>query len=256
MSGDADLLVGSYLDWIRHGVAADVLTDEVTELTTPFLDRHNDHLQIYAERQSPDLFLLTDDGYIMAELKSSGVGRHGPRREEVFSNLLRGYGVALEGKELQVRATKGNLGQRVHNLVQAMLSIDDMFVLAQPHVEAVFLEDVEHFLDTHGVRFSPRVKFAGRSGLDHLFDFVIPKSTHAPERILKAVNSPRRDRAESLIFAVSDTKSTRGPDVSFFALVNDSRREVPAEIITALETYEINARTWSRRNDLVEALIA
>lgn len=256
MSGDADLLVRSYLDWIRRGVAADVLTDEVTELTTPFLDRHNDHLQIYAERQSSDLFLLTDDGYIMAELKSSGVERHGHRREEVFSNLLRGYGVALEGKELRVVATRGNLGQCVHNLVQAMLSIDDMFVLAQPHVEAVFLEDVESFLDAHGVRYSPRVKFAGRSGLDHLFDFVIPKSARAPERILKAMNSPRRDRAESLIFAVDDTKHTRGSDVSFLALVNDSRREVPAEIITALETYEINARRWSRRTDLVEVLTA
>lgn len=256
MSGDADLLVGSYLDWIRSGVLADALTNNVTELTTPFLDRHNDHLQIYSERQSEDLFLLTDDGYIMTELKSSGVERHGRRREQVFSSLLKGYGISLKGRELQVEATTSNLGQRIHNLVQAMLSIDDMFVLAQPHVEAVFLEDVENFLDENGVRYTPRVKFAGRSGLDHLFDFVIPKSARAPERILQAINSPRRDRAENLMFSVNDTRSTRSNEVAYFALINDSRREASTEIINALRTYNIKAETWSRRTALLEDLTA
>lgn len=253
---DADLLVGSYLEWIRSGVRADVLDGDVTELTTPFLDRHNDHLQIYVERQEAGDFLLTDDGYVMSELRSSGVERHGRRREELIAGVLGGHGVTLKDKELQITTGRDSLGRSMHSLVQAMLCIDDMFVLAQPRVEALFLEDVESFLDARDVRYSSRIKLAGRSGLDHLFDFVIPKSSAAPERILQVVNSPRRDRAESLMFAVNDTRTARRHDIQFFALINDSRQNVPPEIMAALNSYDINAKKWSQREQVVEALAA
>jgi len=256
MNSDAGLLVESYLSWIRSQVTAVKLDNDITELTTPFLDHHNDHLQIYATRRGADQFLLTDDGYVLAELKASGVERRGDRRQRLLRELINGYGIELTGDELHVEANSSNLGRRAHNLVQAMLSIDDMFVLAQPRVEAVFFEDVVKFLDDSEIRYSPRAKFAGRSGLDHLVDFVIPKSKTAPERILQVVNSPRRDRIESLLFAASDMKAARAIEVVYFALLNDSKREVPPDIISAFTAYEIQARPWSQRTDLVHALAA
>jgi hypothetical protein len=253
---DTSLLVESYLEWLQVGIKAEPLEDDVTQLTTPFLDRHNDHLQIYAERTKTGEFLLTDDGYIMSELKSSGVERHGRRREELLTDVLRGHGVTLNNKELQLTATQDSLGRRIHSLIQAMLRVDDMFVLAQPRVESIFLEDVEKFLDGRGVRYSSSVKLAGLSGLDHLYDFVIPKSSSAPERILQVVNSPRRDRAESLMFAVNDTKTARGHSINFFALVNDSRKSVSTEIMDAFRSYDITAMTWSHRDEMIAALAA
>lgn len=41
-----------------------------------------------------------------------------------------------------------------------------------------------------GIRYTPKVKFTGKSGYDHLFDFVIPKSRQQPERIIQAINRP------------------------------------------------------------------
>ena len=73
MTTDAERLVSSYLSWIRHDVEANLLDDVVTELTTPFVDRHNDHLQVYAERKSSDIFLLTDDGYILCDWTESTI---------------------------------------------------------------------------------------------------------------------------------------------------------------------------------------
>jgi hypothetical protein len=253
---DTSLLVESYLKWLQGGIKAEALEDEVTQLTTPFMDRHNDHLQIYAERTKSGEFRLTDDGYIMSELKSSGVERQGRRREELLTDVLRGHGVSLNNKELQLTATQDSLGRRIHSLIQAMLRIDDMFVLAQPRVGSIFLEDVERFLDARGVRYSSSVKLAGISGLDHLFDFVIPKSSSAPERILQLVNSPRRDRAESLMFAVNDTRTARGHDIDFFALVNDSRKSASSEIMEAFRSYNITAATWSTRDEMITALAA
>ena len=256
MNNDTGLLAESYLNWMRKHVIAEALEDDVTELTTPFMDRHNDHLQIYAERLGADLFLLTDDGYIFSELKSSGVEGRGRRREKMFNEILAGYGIQREGNELHVEATSRNLGQRVHNLLQAMLSLDDMFVLAQSRVLGVFYNDVARFLDEFDVRYSPRVKFAGKSGLDHLVDFVIPKSRNAPERILQVVNSPRRDRIQSLLFAAEDTKAARGKDVSYYALINDLQRDSSPDVMRALSTYEIEARPWSRREEIAERLAA
>ncbi|MGH3720035.1 MAG: DUF1829 domain-containing protein [Pseudonocardiaceae bacterium] len=256
MSVEADLVLGSYSKWLKSTSKVEVPESGVTELTTPFLDRHNDHLQIYAEKRSPDLFLLTDDGYIVAEPKSSGVGSRGPRREELLGRLLAGHGVALRESELQIEASASNLGQRIHGLVQAMISVDDMFMLAQPAVQGIFAEDVGKFLDDHGVRYAPHVKFGGRSGLDHLMDFVIPKSRSAPERVLQVLNTPRRDRVDSLLFAVGDTKPSRGGDVAYYALVNDSRRKVQPEILHALAEYSVKARAWSDRDELVGQLAA
>ncbi len=255
MSVEADLILGSYSKWLKNASKVEVLENGATELTTPFLDRHNDHLQIYAEKRSPDLFLLTDDGYIVAELKSSGVDSRGPRREELLGRLLAGHGVALRESELQIEASVSNLGQRIHSLVQAMISVDDMFMLAQLTVQGIFTEDVSKFLDDHDVRYTPQVKFSGRSGLDHLIDFVIPKSKSAPERVLQVLNTPRRDRVDSLLFAISDTKPSRSNDVAYYALVNDSRRKVQPEILHALAEYSVKARTWSDRDELVDQLV-
>jgi hypothetical protein len=254
MTKGESLLVESYLNWIRHGISEQIVGEGVTELTTPFLDRHNDHLQLYAEQSSPDVFLLTDDGYVLGELKSSGVEARGRRRAELFAELLSGYGVSIRGNELQVEATADSLGQRVHSLIQAMLAIDDMFVLAQAPAGTIFVENVAKFLDERDVRYSPRVKFAGKSGLDHLVDFVIPKSRSAPERVLQVVNTPRRDRVESMLFAVHDTRPTRGHNVSFYALVNDARMKVAPEVLNAFGAYEVKALPWSKRDQIAEAL--
>lgn len=87
-------------------------------------------------------------------------------------------------------------------------------------------------------------------------DFVIPKSWRAPERIVQVVNSPRRDRVENLLFAISDTRDARGSDTQFYALINDTRKAVAAEIVEAFNRYSVTARPWSHRDEIVEALAA
>lgn len=255
MTTDAELLVSSYLSWIRNDVEAHLLDDVVTELTTPFVDRHNDHLQVYAERQSSDMFLLSDDGYILSELKSSGVETRGSRREEIIRSLLVGHGVRLEGRKLQTDATTANLGQRIHNLVQAMLSVDDMFILAQPAVPSIFLEEVAQFLYDRDIRAVKAAKFAGRSGLDHLISFVIPRSKLAPDRFVQVLNTPRRDQVGNLLFAANDTRSARPAGATaYYAIVNDARKKVPMDILHALGAYEVKARLWSRRDEIIDEL--
>ncbi|GAA1980816.1 DUF1828 domain-containing protein [Amycolatopsis minnesotensis] len=250
-----NLLADSYISWLKNEVSEEVIDSKVSELTTPFLDRHNDYIQVYAEQQENNSYLLTDDGYITSELRSSGVDGKGSRREELFSEILSGHGVVLEGSELQTKATSDDLGQRLHSLIQAMLSVDDMFVLSQPSIHGLFMDDVANFLEEKNVRYIARAKFSGKSGLDHLADFVIPKSKGAPERIVQVINTPRRDRVQNMLFSVSDTREARA-NIQFFALINDRKSKITPEIAQAFENYSVKARAWSKREELVDELAA
>lgn len=129
-------LVDSYLDWLRTGLSVQEVSG-YCELTTPFLDRHNDHLQIYAARKD-DKITLTDDGYILSDLRTSGLDTSTPKRKAVLDSLVNGFGVHLRENELVAEASAKNLGQRVHSLLQAMLAVNDMFVMSQPRVATFF----------------------------------------------------------------------------------------------------------------------
>lgn len=59
------------------------------EITTPFLDRHNDRLQIYATKSNGH-FALTDDGYVIQDLQSSGCELKTKKRRALLETTLNG----------------------------------------------------------------------------------------------------------------------------------------------------------------------
>lgn len=249
---DCRALIDSYVDWLRHEIVVETI-GETCELTTPFLDRHNDHLQVYATRQNGAI-QLTDDGYILSDLRTSGLDLNTPKRIETLQTVLRGFGVKQSGNALVAEASERNLGQRVHSLIQAMLAVNDMFVMAQPRVQSLFWEDVQKFLDQHDVRYSPRVKLTGKSGYDHAIDFLVPQSRARPERLLQAINAPNRNSIGSYLFSLTDVRQARGGDAEAFAILNDRGHGIGGDITKALEEYDVKPFTWSHREQLAPAL--
>jgi hypothetical protein len=176
----------------------------------------------------------------------------------VIDNVLNGLGVRLENNQLLVEASPKNLGQRLHSLVQAMLAVNDMFVMAQPRVASFFFEDVRAFLDSHDVRYTARVKLAGRSGYDHGVDFLIPKSRSRPERILQAIAAPKRENIFAYLWTLSDTRAARTGDTAHeaeaYAFLNDQEQTVGGDVIEALNAYHVTPAVWSHRNEYVQVL--
>ncbi|NQU21721.1 MAG: DUF1828 domain-containing protein [Candidatus Nealsonbacteria bacterium] len=252
MATDCNGLVDAYLAWVRDKITvADV--DGICEITTPFLDRHNDRLQIYVVRQG-DQLRLTDDGYIIGDLESSGCPLDTQRRRELLNTVLNGFGVREENGELFVESDERDFPKRKHALVQAMLAVNDMFMTARQRVTQFFFEDVERFLAEREVRYSPNVEFTGRSGFLHKYDFVIPSSKTQPERILRVMNKPDRAKAESMIFSWDDTKGVRPPNSKAYAILNDSEGEPNTDVLSAFSQYGIEYVSWTRREDYVEQL--
>ncbi len=250
-------LIDSYVDWLRRGLSVEEVGG-ACELTTPFLDRHNDHLQVYAVRENGNI-VLSDDGYILADLRTSGLEMDTPKRKMVLESVLNGLGVRMDSNQLKVEASVSNLGQRLHSLVQAMLAVNDMFVMAQPRVASFFFEDVQAFLDSHDIRYTARVKLAGKSGYDHGVDFLIPKSRKRPERILQAIAAPKEDNVFGCLWTLSDTRAARGSqpesEPEAYAFLNDQEQGVGGDVIEALNAYRVTPAVWSRRAQYVEALV-
>lgn len=244
-------LVNEYLKWLKRGLKA-VKVGDATELTTPFLDRHNDHLQLYAIHQNGEI-LLTDDGYILDDLEASGFNMT-PARKAIVRATLSGFGVREEDEKLIVYATERTLGQKTHTLVQAMLAVNDLFVMSSAHVETVFLEDVRGFLDEREVRYSSRIKIPGQSGFDHAVDFLIPTSARRPERIVKAINAPSKSTVEAFLFLASDTRSFRTWPATYCAVLNDDK-PIGRSLLAACEAYQVEALPWSEKSRLASALV-
>src|SRR5271166_2161096 len=252
---EIEKLLKDYREWLKDKTTLRQVNGSWVEITTPYLDRHNDALQIYV-RSENGAFVLTDDSYIIHDLEASGCKLDTEKRKDLLQMTLNGFGVKLNAEGIEVHATPENFPLRKHNLIQAMLAVNDLFYLAKPMVESLFLEDVIAWLDSNEVRYTPKVKFTGISGYDHLFDFVIPKSRKQPERIVQAINRPTRDTAEAFIYKWTDTREVRSPDSKAYAVLNDTSQPVPSGVIDAFRNYAINLVPWSHRTESISELAA
>ena len=253
---EIEKLLTDYNAWLRDQTTLSELGGEWVEITTPYLDRHNDALQIYARPENGG-YVLTDDSYTIHDLEASGCHLNTGKRQDLLRMTISGFGVKMQNEALEVHATPDNFPLRKHSLIQAMLAVNDLFYLAKPMVGSLFYEDVVAWLDANEIRYTPKVKFTGASGWDHLFDFVIPKSGRKqPERIMRAINRPTRDTAESFMHAWRDTRETRPPDSKAYAILNDSDQPVPSGVIEAFRNYEIHSVPWRQREQAVQELAA
>jgi hypothetical protein len=254
MINEMQVLLDQYWDWLRDKTTLRQIKDSV-EITTPYLDRHNDYIQIYAKRRDGG-FVLTDDGYVLQDLEQSGCNLDSAKRQGLLKMTLNGFGVQLDNQAIEVHASPDNFALRKHNLVQAILAVNDLFYMASPMVASLFYEDVVAWLDLSDIRYTPKVKFSGKSGYDHVFDFVIPKSRVQPERILRAISKPRREAAQAMTFAWIDTKEVRPPESRAYAILNDSEHPISESVIDAMRSYDVQPIRWSARDQIREALAA
>src|SRR4051794_19000130 len=147
-------LLDRYTQWLRDKSALRAIGTEYVEITTPYLDRHNDYTQIYVRRDNGG-YVLTDDGETIEDLRSSGCDLDTKKRKELLTATLNGFGVQRDHDALTLKATAQNFSLRKHNLIQAMLAVNDLFYLAVPVVASLFVEDVSAWLLQSDIRYTP-----------------------------------------------------------------------------------------------------
>ncbi len=254
---ECEELVVEYVDWLKVNMSVACIGENACEITMPFLDRHNDHLQIYVTKRE-DVISLSDDGYIIADLRAAGLELNTTKRNETVQVILNGFGVKKEGSHLKSRASHSDFAQKLHFFAQAMLAMNELCVLAQPRIATFFQEGVRIFLDEAGVRYSPDVKLTGKSGFDHPIHFLVPRSRTRPERFIQTINDPNKNTVSSYLFSLNDTREARGTSSEAYVVLNDKSRSmkngVPRDLSEALRHYGVTSIKWSERNELSSAL--
>lgn len=130
MTREVHRLLDEYVAWLRDKTTLRHVGDQCVEITTPHLDRHNDHIVIYA-RKTDSGYTLTDGGETIVDLEQSGFWLENQSLQFILEPTLNGFGVQMRDKALEVHASPDNFALRKHNLIQAILAINSMmFYLA------------------------------------------------------------------------------------------------------------------------------
>lgn len=248
----------NYINWLKGEIDQHQIDESTYRFTLPFLDRHNDQIEVYIVKNGED-FTITDDGYTVNDLAISGFNIDSSiRRKAIFSQILQSHGVSLsEGAALSVKGKVSELPMKKHMLAQCIQKVDDLFYLTQPNVRSLFLEDVQAYLDANQIRYIPNVSYIGKSKLPTNYDFSIPKSTEAPLRIIKVVNSLTVDYARSILFSWNDiSEARRGEESQLLTFIQDQGKKPSSDAITALNEYGVVPIRWSERKKFQKTLTA
>ena len=245
--------INNYLKWLKDNMTQTEIKPGVCEITTPFLDRHNDYTQIYVEDTHDGLFRVSDGGYTLSDLSMCGMEFNTPKKKELLQQSLNRLGIKLDEKQeiLYTICSKSELPSIQHRMIQSMLDINDMFYLSSPNIKSLFYEDVKAFFDSHEIYYSEGMNVMGKSGFSHSYNFVLQRNKENPQRFIKLMNSVSRTNAERIIFSWGDTKEVRGNDEKLIVLINDHQK-VTDSVIAGFRQYDIDPLLWSQRSENIK----
>lgn len=247
-------LIEQYHSWMSESTTLRTVENGV-EITTPFLDRHNDMMQVYAEL-SGDEVILTDDGYTIEDLEFCGLTVESKRCKNLMQFNLNGFGVKREGNDLVTRATAKDFALKLHNLLQAMIAVDDLHYIAPlSKVKYQFEAEIGTWLNASKIQFDAK-KFKGKSGYDVDYNYVISPSGNKPHRVLIGIGNPRRGAVEQAAFRWLDIRESRPSDAQLYPILNDAQPDSVLNELDAFRNLEINPFLWSERESVLEELAA
>lgn len=246
-----------YMALLKKKTTEYKINDNVFRITTPLLDRNNDAIEVYLIKDENQL-TITDDGYIVNDLVSSGLNfQKNTLRFKYLQNILANHGVSIgENKDLYIKATTKNYAMKMHLLTQCMSKISDLFILNKPNVISLFNEDIKDFLVDNDIRFIENPLFIGKSNLTSQYDFAIPRTKVAPERIIKATSNINLNFARTTLFGWEDTKGNRDKDSTLYLIFDDRNKNASEDVGTAIDSYDVNLVKWSEIDNYQKELSA
>jgi hypothetical protein len=248
-------MIDDYANWLKNEISIAKI-GEYYEITTPYLDRFNDYLQIYVKQDSNGKIILTDDGYIIGNLISGGMSfRDGSKRQIMLQRIIRNFDLKLEGENITATATMSNFSQKKHMLVQAMLSIDDMFEVSSDNVKSFFIEDIETYFNANEIYYSKDFSLIGKTGSIYTYDFHLQRTKDKPERFCRAINKLNESKRNLTLFNWMDTQEKRNNEGSLIVLLNDENIINPSDI-DAFSNYKVDTVLFSERQNKLELFTA
>lgn len=250
--------VENYLKWLKDNMSQCEISPGIIEVTTPFLDRHNDYTQVYVRNKGDGAYIVSDNGYTLSDLEMCGVEFNTKKKKDILQQTLNRLGLKWNEvtEELYAECKQRSLAEVQHRLIQGMLDVNDMFYLSSPSIKSLFFEDVKNFFDINEIYYSESINVSGKSGFSHSFNFLLQRNKKHPERFIKLMNAATRNNVERYIFSWSDILAARNSmlkESKLIVCVNDSKK-VNRSILDGFIEYGIDFFLWSDREKNVEKL--
>ncbi len=240
----------AYLKWIADNTRI-FQKGDIATISTPFLNPHNDHIEIFIEPLDDNKVILHDGGETIEDLKWQGVDfASSSKRQKIFDDILQSYGVKRNGDRIETIITPNDAGIKKHFFIQAILSINDMYLLAQHRVTSLFYEMVKQLMDEKEINYSSDIIIQGKS-IQHRIEFLV-KNPKSNEKIIKLINNPTKQQAELATFMWVDIKDVR-PASSKVVFLND-KEKLGGDAETILNTYTDKVLLWSQQEKAIEYL--
>ncbi|MCG0641009.1 DUF1828 domain-containing protein [Lactiplantibacillus plantarum] len=251
-----------YYKWIRENTSFKEIGSKIIRIDEPFLDNDSDEITMYVIQNNDNSITLTDDGWTIDNLEGKGVSiTRSTKRKKILNQQIKAYGVSYNEDELYITTTLDKFPESKHRLLQAILFVNDMFMLAPKNVNNIFLEDVSAFFSAHKIRTSKNMAYIGASGLTHKYDFSIPGIDNIPMKLIKTLASPNNPMfAKSILADVEQTKPVLEDQGDFYVFLNDcnankdSTVSVNPDIMRLFKGNGIKPVLYSERENYVEEL--
>lgn len=251
-----------YYKWIKANTSFKDVASKITRIDEPFLDNDSDEITMYVVQKGNGSITLTDDGWTTDNLEGKGVSiSRSAKRKQILNQQIKAYGVSYADDELYIDTTVDKFPESKHRLLQAILFVNDMFMLASTSVNSIFFEDVSAFFSAHNIRANKNMAYIGASGLTHKYEFSIPGINKIPMKLVKTLSAPNNPIfAKSILADVEQTKPVLEDPSDFYVFINDYNQKKDAaisinpDIINLFEGNGINPVLYSDRESYVKEL--
>lgn len=222
----AATLKQAYFDWLMKEYHYQEIDTNVVEIGTPFLDNDFDYLTMYAIISKNGTITLSDDGWIINNLKNHGVTfTRSKRKQALLHDITNNLGIEITpDHELAIRTSLEKFPLAKQRLLQAMMQVNDLIVLQDKKVKNIFFEEVENYLIEKEILFTRKPSFAGKEGITVQFDFSIPTYKGREKLIRTISNGNDLNRAKLLTMDTQLLKNYKD-EASYIAIIDDTSRD-------------------------------
>lgn len=243
-----DSLINDYSRWL-HTKPSSIRDSQTgwTSMPTPFLGLFNDHLELFV-KEDEDSITLSDDGMTLWNAETVGLNINEPEQKKLLDRIIAKYKVNLDHEgNLDVKVDKDKFEQGKYCLLMTMSAINDM----TSQGSSIFQKNVRMLMMDEKVNAVPQMQIKGRSGIDFIFDYVVPRPD--AEFLVQAVGNLNKSNLATFILGMEEVKDSRrlisDKDIRGLLIVNDLEKTVHKELLQALINRKLDYMLWSKKEE-------
>ena len=228
------------LKWTEDHFLFSGSQDEVI-LTTPFVDLHNDCIEMLIEEVEYAL-RVTDGGQTLADLEISGVNIT-EQRQQQLAEVFNRIGVTCTDGEISATASLAGASGAIHSVLQGILAAQGLTFSVRPRRRQPIADEIDDVLRKSSLPYNRQVPINGKSGLSQQIDFVVRDNGRFPHHLIQTISNPDKGAMERQIFFAMDTKeqyaALTNTEPRFVAVLSDVEQAIAPSMMGALLHYDV-----------------